>query len=329
MAEHAVQHDADAVLLCLGTQGLELFVGAQQGVYVEVVGGVVAVVGVRLKDGVQVEEIHAHLVQVGQLELDALQVAAEVVLIQVAAHFIGLPEGFGVFVGLIDAVREGHGLVLHPFAEAVREDLVEHFALDGLRRLEGGIVNRDLPFLTVLPADHAAVVRPAHDAAKVGVEVKIVEVEAGVVEGDFDREVVLFGGLAVEVHPVVYRHVESALFLKDEVRVHIAEFFGDAEGESDALPGPHGTEGLLEIGIVAVEQARQVGSFLSRKKLRSRCTVRSFWYHEVKTLRQCFALLPTSPDEGRLWHFVELLLFARGTPIRGAGERKRDGEVDR
>ena len=232
-------------------------------------------VGVGLKDGVQVEEIHAHLVQVGQLELDALQVAAEVVLVQVAAHLVGLPEGFGVFVGLIDAVRE---------------DLVEHFALDGLRRLEGGIVDRDLPFFTVLPADHAAVVRPAHDAAEVGVEVKIVEVEAGVVEGDFDREVVLLGGLAVEVHPVIHRHVEPALFLKDEVRVHIAEFFGDAEGEPDALPGPHGTEGLLEIGIVAVEQARQVGSFLSRKKLRSRCTVRSFWYHEVKPLRQCLAL---------------------------------------
>ena len=27
--------------------------------------------------------------------------------------------------------------------------------------------------------------------------------------------------------------------------------------------------------------------------------------------------IATSPDEGRLWHFVELLLFARGTPIRG------------
>ena len=308
MAEHAVQHDADAVLLCLGAQRLELFVGAQQRVYVEVVGGVVAVVGVGLKDGIQVEEIHAHLVQVGQLELDALEVAAEVVLVQVAAHLIGLPEGLGVFVGLIDAVREGHGLVLHPFAEAVREDLVEHFALDGLRRLEGGIVDRDLPFLTVLPADHAAVVRPAHDAAEVGVEVKIVEVEAGVVEGDFDREVVLLGGLAVEVHPVVHRHVEPALLLKDEVRVHIAEFFGDAEGEADALPGPHGTEGLLEIGIVAVEQARQVGSFLSRKKLRSRCTVRSFWYHEVKakprrrtfSAKLRFTRLPMAPTSGEL-----------------------------
>ena len=103
----------------------------QQGVYVEVVGGVVAVVGVGLEDGVQVKVIHPHLAEVGQLHLDALEVAAEIVLVQVAAHLIGLPEGLGVFVGLIEPVGEGHGLVLHALAEAVGEDLVEHLALMG------------------------------------------------------------------------------------------------------------------------------------------------------------------------------------------------------
>ena len=81
MAEHAVQHDADAVLLGLGAEGLEILVGTQQGVYVEVVGGVVAVVRVGLEDGVQVKVIHAHLAEVGQLHLDALEVAAEIVLV--------------------------------------------------------------------------------------------------------------------------------------------------------------------------------------------------------------------------------------------------------
>ena len=176
MAEHAVQHDADAVFFGGGAQCLKILVGAQQGVHIQVVGGVVAVVGVGLKDGVEVDEIHPHLVQVRELLLDALEVAAEIILVQVAAHLVGLPEGLGVLVGLIDAVGKGHGLVLHPFAEAVREDLVEHFALDGLRRLESGIVDRDLPFLTVLPADYAAVVRPAHDAAEVGIQIKVIEV---------------------------------------------------------------------------------------------------------------------------------------------------------
>ena len=69
--------------------------------------------------GVQVKVIHAHLAEVGQLHLDALEVATEIVLVQVAAHLIGLPEGLGVLVGLIEPVGEGHGLVLHALAEAV------------------------------------------------------------------------------------------------------------------------------------------------------------------------------------------------------------------
>ena len=257
MAEHAVQHDADAILGGFLAQGLKVLVGAQQRVHVEVVGGVVAVVGVGLKDGVQVEVIHAHLVQVGQLELDALQVTAEVVLVQVAADLVGLPEGLGVLVGLIQSVREGHGLVLHTLAEAVREDLVEHLALEGLRGAEVCLIHGDLPFFALLPADHAAVVRPAHDAAEVGVQVKVIEVQAHIVQGHIHRKVVLFGGLTVKLHAVMHRYVVFTLLLDHQMRVHIAQLFWDAEGQVHGLPGPHCTKGLLEIGVVAIEQTRQ------------------------------------------------------------------------
>ena len=120
MAEHAVQHDADAVFGRFHAEGFKIFVGAKQWVYVEVIGRVVAVVGVGLKNGVEVEEVHPHLVQVGEFELDAFQVAAKVVLVQVAADLVGLPERLRVLIGLIEPVREGHGLVLHALAEAVR-----------------------------------------------------------------------------------------------------------------------------------------------------------------------------------------------------------------
>ena len=270
MAEHAVQHDADAVLLGGGAQCLKILVGAQQGVHIQVVGGVVAVVGVGLKDGVEVDEIHPHLVQVGELLLDALEVAAEIILIQVAAHLVGLPEGLCVLVGLIDAVGKGHGLVLHPFAEAVREDLIEHFALDAFRGLKVLLIDRDLPTFAILPADHAAVVGAAHDAAEVGVEVEVIEVEARVIQRHFHRKVVLPGGLAIEVHPVVDGNIELTLFFQDKVRVYIAQLFGDAERQPDSLPGAHRTKGLLEIGVKTVEQTRQVGSFLSQKKPRFR-----------------------------------------------------------
>src|SRR5699024_8222640 len=111
-------------------QLLKVVVGAQQGVHVHIVGGVVAVVGVGLKDGVQVEVGHTQLMQVGQFELDALQVPAEIIVVQQAAGLVGLPGGFGVLVGLVKAVGKWDVLVLHPFAEAVGEDLVEHPALD-------------------------------------------------------------------------------------------------------------------------------------------------------------------------------------------------------
>ena len=93
-----------------------------------------------------------------------------------AAGLVGLPEGFGVLISLIQPVREGHGLVLNTLAEPVREDLVEHLALDALWRLEIRLVDRDLPAFALLPADHAAVVCPAHDATEVGIQVKVIEV---------------------------------------------------------------------------------------------------------------------------------------------------------
>ena len=176
VAEYTVQYDADAVLGGLAAEHLKFLVGAQQRIHVQVVGGVVAVVGVRLKNGVQVQIIHAHLPQVGELDADALQITAEVVLVQVTADLVGLPERLGVLIGLIQPVREGHGLVLNAFTEPVREDLVEHFALDALRRLEIRLVDRDLPAFTLLPADNAAVVCPAHDAAEVSIQVKVIEV---------------------------------------------------------------------------------------------------------------------------------------------------------
>ena len=253
-----------------GAQCLKILVGAQQGVHIQVVGGVVAVVGVGLKDGVEVDKIHPHLVQVRELLLDALEVAAEIVLVQVAAHLVGLPEGLGVLVGLIDAVGKGHGLVLHPFAEAVREDLIEHLTLDAFGGLKVLLIDRDLPAFAILPADHAAVVGAAHDAAEVGVEVEVVEVEARVIQRHFHGKVVLPGGLAIEVHPVVDGNIELALFFQDKVRVYIAQLFGDAERQPDSLPGAHRTKGLLEIGVKTVEQTRQVGSFLSQKKPRCR-----------------------------------------------------------
>ncbi len=65
------------------------------------------------------------------------------------------------------------------------------------------------------------------------------------------------GRLAVKFHAVMHGHVIPALLLRDEVWVHIAQLFRDAEGQMHPLPGAYRTEGLLEIGVKAIEQTRQ------------------------------------------------------------------------
>ena len=274
MAEHPVQHDADAIAGSGLAQLLKILVGAQQRVHVEIVGGVVPVVGVSLKDGVEVDVVHPEVMQVGELGLDALEVAAKVIVIEMAAVLIGLPERLRVLVGPVDPVREGHMLVLHPLAEPVGEDLVEHAPLDARRRLEAGVVDGQLPALPLLPGQHPAAHLAPVDLAEVGVQIEIIKVQSHVKDLHVHRKVVDTGGLAVEAHPVVHRLVPGPFLLQDQVGVHIAHLLGDAQGHMHRLPGGQGAEGALVIGVTAVEQAIQVRSFLSKEKRGSRPSVR-------------------------------------------------------
>ena len=73
------------------------------------------------------------------------------------------------------------------------------------------------------------------------------------------------GRPTVELHPVVDGHVIPALLLQYEVGVNIAQLFRDAEGQMHALAGAYRTEGLLEIGVKAIEQTRQKGSSFLKK----------------------------------------------------------------
>ena len=78
---------------------------------------------------------------------------------------------------------------------------------------------------------------------------------------------VLLGGLPLEVHSVVDGHIVFALLADHQVRVHISQVFRYAERQPHRLPGGHRTKGLLELGVEAIEQTRQNGSFLSNKKV--------------------------------------------------------------
>ena len=182
-----------------------------------------------------------------------------------------------------------------------------------------------MPLFAFLPADHAAVVRPAVDAAEVGVEVEIVEVEAHIVEGDVHRKVILMRRLAVELHPVVDGHIIPALLLQYEVRVNIAQLFRDAEGQMHALTSAYRAEGLLEIGVEAIEQTRQKGSSFLKKSPGQRC-------HGV------FVLIDgiTSPSRLAPCHLSyrgEALAFRKAFPLRqrlpSVGELSSGSETER
>lgn len=107
----------------------KILLGAQQRVGLHVIGGVVAVVRVGLKNGIEIEQGDPHAPQIGQLALDARKIAAEIVQVeQAAVHLVGPEIGLAVLVGPVIAVRKGHLGLFDSLAEPVGEDLVHHAA---------------------------------------------------------------------------------------------------------------------------------------------------------------------------------------------------------
>ena len=64
--------------------------GAQQRVYLPVIGGVVAVVLVGFEDRVQIDAGHAQIFQIVQLAADTVQIAAAVVVVPDVSVLVGL-----------------------------------------------------------------------------------------------------------------------------------------------------------------------------------------------------------------------------------------------
>ena len=81
VGEYAVQNDGDAPYLCRLTQLPEVLVGTQQRVYIPVVCGVITVILVGFEDRVQIDAGDTQVFQIVQLAADAVQVAAEIVVV--------------------------------------------------------------------------------------------------------------------------------------------------------------------------------------------------------------------------------------------------------
>ena len=77
MVKYAVQNHPDAAALCLLTETAKILLRTQHGVNGTVIGSVVAVVGGRFKNGVQIQHRDAEICQIVQFGEDTLQGTAE------------------------------------------------------------------------------------------------------------------------------------------------------------------------------------------------------------------------------------------------------------
>ncbi len=125
MAEHAVEHDADTVLLGGAAQAGEILLAAQKWVDAAVIRCIVAVVGMGFKDGIEVKAGDAQRLQIGELLPDAFQVPAKKVGIGDLPFAVGTPLGLSTPV-LPQGAPGGQILMrLAGLCKPVGKDLVE------------------------------------------------------------------------------------------------------------------------------------------------------------------------------------------------------------
>ena len=144
MAEDTVEDDADALRLRRVDEMAEVLIRAENRVDLVVITRVVVVIALRLKDRVQVDDRDAEVLEVVELLLEALEIAAAEIggndLLRVGVLVVAriiLPAGMEDRALLLD---DGVSLA----REAVREDLVHDGVLEPVRRLGPLVEHRDL-----------------------------------------------------------------------------------------------------------------------------------------------------------------------------------------
>ena len=235
VVEHPVQHHPHTPPVSLGAQAGEVLVGAQHGVHTAVIGGAVAVVLRRLKDGVEVEGLHAQLLQIVQPVDHALKVPAKEVPVAHLAPVVGAELG-KFLPALMDPPTPHHALRIgNPAAaEAVGENLI-----GGALSKPGGDF-----FLSVV------------DGELVGTQVLLGAVQLFQLEGIPDqshisrgvqlrREQVLAQVVALPGHFHDDGLVVAALKARGQAGVGIALCPGRAEGKPHLRPGSRRPEGRL------------------------------------------------------------------------------------
>ena len=76
MAEHTIQHNADAHRLGLGTKLLQLLIGAQDRIHLVIISCIIMMIAGGLKNRIQIDNRNPQILQIRQLLLNTCQIAA-------------------------------------------------------------------------------------------------------------------------------------------------------------------------------------------------------------------------------------------------------------
>ena len=230
------QNDGDAPYLCRLTQLPEVLVGTQQRVYIPVVCGVITVILVGFEDRVQIDAGDTQVFQIVQLAADAVQVAAEIVVVPDVTILVGLVVGeFSPFPH--HAVRRYIVMHFAAAAKAVGEDLIHHAALEELGCLIVLVVDCQLEHFSLIQCAVAGIAPLDIVPHTVGGVGEIVVVYAGVL----GNEICGVCDIAVFVFFHVHRQktfLEAGAENHQHRRKVQRRFFRQANGELTALvPG--------------------------------------------------------------------------------------------
>ena len=248
---HAVQNDPDAPLVGSVAESGKIRLGAEKRVGGFVVAGVVAVAGKTLGNGVEVENGDAKTGDVVHFLGDAPEIAAEKVVVQNLTVGSRLPVHL-----IVPVLMNGVGLQLSgQVGLAAGVEAVGKYLINGraLRPVRGGEIRGDAAQLPEVTGLHVGVVSLLEqaEAAALSIDDEIVEKQAGEGDGKLPLENVIRALFHLECQSSILRP-GAVLVIKDAGDLRRQDGGGNMDMQGADLPRRQGSEGGLELGLLAV-----------------------------------------------------------------------------
>ncbi|EEG31653.1 hypothetical protein CLOSTMETH_00688 [[Clostridium] methylpentosum DSM 5476] len=166
VAENSVQDDPNTAFFRLTAEVDKILFCAEQGIDLSVISSVITVVGMRLKNGIEINHCDAELLEIREFFLDSEQVAPKIVAVcdlpLLVWEKVGKPSPIRTQFTVLGYIRMLHTAS----AESIGKDLIENPAFDAAGGSVAGFINCEL----IIPAgftvvDHTASILKRFDVA--------------------------------------------------------------------------------------------------------------------------------------------------------------------